>query len=137
KTMLGCEPTRGALRLVKDSQPNRDITSIVGLSGPASGAVGMRFPVDTARHVVQRLQGMDDISDEAMIDAICELANIVGGNAKAQFKTAEPIKLGLPTIIRGDGYRVEHKSGIDWIAVPFSSELGDFTLEVAFEMPRK
>lgn len=135
KTMLACEPTRGALQLVRDNQPNRDITAIVGLSGPANGTVALRFPVATAATVAQRMLGETHVSDEAVVDVISELVNIVGGAAKAQFTSTPPILMGLPTVIRGTAYRVEHKSGVKWLAVPFASELGAFTLEVAFEPP--
>lgn len=135
KTMLRSEPKRGALQLAPEHEHGNDTTAIVGLSGPATGTVALRFPPETASAVAGRMLDESSVSKEAVIDAISELVNIVGGAAKAQFKSNIPIVLGLPTVIHGAGYRVEHRTGVRWLAVPFNSDLGSFVLEVAFQPP--
>jgi chemotaxis protein CheX len=135
-TMLRSTPTRGQICIAPEHDHGNDITAIVGLSGPADGTVALRFPIPTAGAVAQRMLSDEQVDDDAMVDVICELVNIVGGAAKAKFTSEPPIALGLPTVIRGQGYRVEHRRGVKWLAVPFTCDLGPFTLEVAFDPPK-
>ncbi len=75
------------------------------------------------------------VMDETVVDGVAELVNIVAGGAKAKFATAngQPIELGLPTVVRGSDYTVEYGTKVVWLEVPFTSELGAFTLRVTFE----
>jgi chemotaxis protein CheX len=76
------------------------------------------------------------IVDDTVKDGVAELVNIVAGGAKAKFVQGEgrPIQLSLPTVVRGNSYTVDYPSCSAWLDVPFSSELGPFSLRVTFEM---
>lgn len=138
-TMLGCEVRRGQLAVADKVNPT-NITAIIGLTGSAQGAVALTFPVKTALSMVQKLLGMDiKVVDETVIDGMAEMVNIVAGGAKSRFSemAGEPIDLSLPTVIRGDGFKVEHPSGVRWIEVPFDSDLGPFNMRVTFAVKSK
>jgi len=134
-TMLSCEVNRGDIGLTQEMGQPRDITALIGLSGPARGIVVLSFPVNTALSIVSRLLGSEvRVVDESLLDSVAELVNIVAGGAKAKLHADDPpIDLSLPTVVRGQRYSVEHPSKSSWLDVPFTSELGTFHLRVALE----
>jgi chemotaxis protein CheX len=139
-TMLGCEAKRADAKLTKLSDNSRRITALIGLSGTARGTVALSFPMETAAAMASRLLGADgDASEESVSDAVGELVNIVAGGAKARFCTdnATPIDLSLPNVVKGNRYTVEFPSDAVRLDVPFTSELGQFNLHIAFEMNGK
>ena len=138
ETMLGSKAKRGDVALAKEGENDpRHIMALIGLSGPARGMVSLSFPSSTALNMVNRLLGSDSADvDDAVSDAVAELVNIVAGGAKAKFPTGNGplIELSLPTVVRGSSYSVDYPSGSVWLEVPFTSDLGPFTLRVTFEM---
>lgn len=136
-TMLSAEARRGEVNVCRGSGTAREITGLIGLSGPARGTVALSFPTGTALAMCSRLLGMETlVVDETVSDAVAELVNIVAGSAKAKLKVAngEPIDLSLPTVVRGSCYSVDYPSKVMWLEVPFTSDLGPFSLRVTFEM---
>ena len=136
-TMLNAKATRGTPGISKQSGDPRDITGLIGLSGPARGTVAVSFPDNTALAVASRLLGSEITTmDDSVSDVIAELVNIIAGSAKARFKTdaPRPIELSLPTVVRGSNYAVQYPSGSVWLEVPFESDLGPFSMRVTFEM---
>ncbi len=134
-TMLGCEAKRGEVGLVKGKSNPRDVIALIGLSGPASGMLTVSFPIETALAVACRILGMEmKVMDGSVSDAVAEVANIVAGRAKAKLinDDQEPIDLGLPTVVRGNSYTVDYPSHATWLEVPFTSELGPFSMRVTF-----
>ena len=135
-TMLGCEANRGDIGLTQEMGQPRDITALIGLSGPIRGIVVLSFPVNTALSIVSRLLGTEvRVVDESVLDSVAELVNIVAGGAKARLHDSDgpPVDLSLPSVVRGQRYSIEHPSRSTWLDVPFVSELGTFHLRVALE----
>lgn len=134
---LGCEAKRGDVGVVREVPPNRDIVTLIGLSGPARGTVAISFPVTTALSMVTRLMGREvRVVDEVVKDGVVELVNMIAGEASAKFGEdhESPIELGLPTVVRGSSYSVDYPSHSVWLEVPFESELGEFSLRVTLEI---
>ena len=140
-TMLGCQAKRGNVALAKSGGSSQEITALIGLSGQARGTVAISFPESTALSMVERLLGIEmEAIDETVSDALGEMVNIVAGGAKAKFTQENggpPIDLSLPNVIKGGNYSVDYPSQATWLAVPFSSELGAFSLRVTFEIKSK
>ncbi|MCC6359664.1 MAG: chemotaxis protein CheX [Phycisphaerales bacterium] len=135
ETMLNISPKRERVRIAqepKETDP-RMLTSIVGISGGASGVVALRFPMETALQLAGRFLGTQYTeSNDEVIDAISELANMVAGSAKAKFELSPAPQLGLPSVIEGRGYKVRYPAKAAWLEVPFTSSAGDFAMEVTF-----
>ncbi len=132
-TMLSVQPRRNGVK-VSDGQARGElITSLVGLSGQVSGVVALRFPPPTALKLAGKLLGSEttSVTDE-VTDAIAELVNMVAGSAKAKFQFDPPLELGLPTVVQGTGYRLRYPTRSVWLEVPFSSDAGEFSLEVTY-----
>ncbi len=140
-TMLGCQAKRGDIALAKPGGALQEITALIGLSGRARGTVALSFPEPTALAMVGRLLGVEmDTVDETIADALGEMVNIVAGGAKAKLANengGSPIDLSLPNVIQGSNYCVDYPSHTTWLDVPFSSELGSFSLRVTFQMDKK
>jgi chemotaxis protein CheX len=135
-TMLECEALRGKVGVAQTKGDPRDITALIGLSGPARGIVALTFPIPTALAMVSKLLGTPTrVVDATVSDAVAEMVNIVAGRAKSKFQTlsGEPIDLSLPTVVRGNSYKVEYPSKSVWLDVPFESALGTFSLRVTFD----
>lgn len=135
--MLGCKVEAGDLGLRKAEVSTYEITSLIGLSGVARGSVAMSFPQETAIGLANKLLGSDiNELNRTVTDAVAEAANIVAGSAKAKFYNGvgPPIDLSLPNVIIGNNYVVSYPSMSTWLEVPFTSEIGVFSLRVTFEM---
>lgn len=140
KTMLGCEARRGEISLARSVSSGHEVIALIGLSGIVRGTVALAFPARTALHMVNRLLGVETIGvNDEVLDAVAELVNIVAGGAKAKLngETGTPISLSLPTVVQGKDYTVEYPSYAKWLDVPFTSELGPFTLRVIFESDKR
>ncbi len=132
-TMLGVKPKRAGLRVSDGHSKGEVITSLVGISGKVSGVVALRFPPQTALDLASRMLGSEvKVINEEVTDAISEMVNMVAGSAKAKFNHNPPLELGLPTVVEGTGYRLRYPSKSVWLEVPFTSEAGNFTMEVTY-----
>jgi len=133
-TMLGVNPRRLAVRISSGANGGgARLTSLIGISGRMHGCVALCFPPETALKLASKMLGTEltEINDE-VLDAISELVNIVAGSAKAKFNADPPLQLGLPTVVEGVTYRVKYPSKSIWLEVPFSSDAGDFSMEVTY-----
>lgn len=134
-TMLDTPLQRKQLRASSEGFERQDgaLTSVIGISGEASGVVALVFPRSTALMLAGRFLSSEltEINGE-VTDALAELANMVAGSAKAKFNLDPPPQLGLPTVIEGRDYQMRYPTKSAWIAVPFSSDAGDFVMHISF-----
>ncbi len=125
----------GAPYLKKDFVAQGDVSGIVGLSGEARGTISVTFTKKCILKIVSKMFGeeIDEINDEVK-DAVGEILNIVSGHGRKQLQTmGKTIKGAIPTVITGKNHTICHMTSHPIIAVPFSTENGDFTFEVCFE----
>jgi uncharacterized protein (DUF342 family)/CheY-specific phosphatase CheX len=138
-SMLRCQANPGEVGIADGVGNPGDITALIGLSGPVRGNVALTFPKETVLAIVNRmLDSRAKVVDNIVADGVAELVNMVAGAAKKKLSSADgpPVDLGLPTVLSGNGYIVQHPSKSIWFEVPFTSDLGPFTLQVTFE-PQK
>ncbi|QDU95434.1 chemotaxis protein CheX [Lignipirellula cremea] len=128
--MLGCELKRGPLFLKNNTQPDFEISGVIGLSGKASGTVVLSLQKEVALSLTEvLLEKRPEHLDADVVDAIGELTNMVAGNAKTRLEQFQ-ISLGLPSVIIGKNHSVEFPRGIAPIGIPFQSRLGPVCLVV-------
>jgi len=135
-TMLSSQAERGDVGMAADASGPRELTALIGMSGEeVRGTVALSLPTNTALAMVNRLLGTEThVIDENTSDGVAELVNMIAGGAKAKFSgDGRPITLSLPTVVRGNAYSVDYPSGVKWLEIPFTSELGSFSLRVTFE----
>lgn len=84
-------------------EPTRDICAMISLTGPVSIMLVFALDHSLAWHLMQtevQTLGLDE--NEEMLEAVLgEITNVIGGNATAQFASADShIHLSLPFIFR-------------------------------------
>ena len=119
--------------LNKDPARLGEVSAIIGLAGETSGAVVLSFEGPTALAMAGKLAGkpFTELSSEA-IDCVGELANIIAGNAKRDLEDFR-ISISLPGVFVGQDARIKWPEGVPVITIPFSSELGEFSVNVSLK----
>lgn len=130
--MLGCTPKRTGLSLKQDVIPQHELSAVIGISGKAAGTLVLSLSESVGKGVLDRMLGItaEEINDE-VCDAVCELANMIAGSAKAQLEHLEA-SISIPNIITGKGHTVHYPSNVSPICISFDSEIGAFSIEAGF-----
>ena len=134
-TMAGLPATAGKPYIKKDNVATGDVSAIVGVTGDKTGTISVSFTRPCAVALVKGMLG-DDIQDilQDTQDAVGEIANMVSGQARAGIRDMGIALQGsTPTVIVGDGHIIRHISNAPIVAIPFTSEAGEFTVEFCFE----
>jgi chemotaxis protein CheX len=135
KTMLGCALTRGTPYVKNGSQPENDVSGVIGLSGKAQGTVVVGLGREAALRATEAmLQERPPEINGDVVDAIGELANIIAGGAKSQLEHLD-LNVSLPSVITGKGHCIQFPTKITPICIPFDSEWGRITVEVGLSEP--
>jgi chemotaxis protein CheX len=140
ETMLNTTVTRGECRVsrTRDFSPI-ELTALIGLTGSVRGTVALAFSSAVAINCVSRLLGTEiKYVDGTVVDGIAELVNMIAGDAKAKLTGdgAPPLTLGLPTVVRGRDYVVDHPANTIWLSVPFDCDLGKMLLRVTLAIKK-
>ncbi len=135
-TMLSVQVDIGSPALRTSEEPQADVSGIISVFGDMSGAVVMCFPKATAEALASLFVGVEVSADSAdFADAIGELANMVAGNAKAEFTGAQ-LTIGCPSVVVGSGHKVFQQKDQPILEIPCSCECGDFVVEVSLRATR-
>ena len=130
---LGLTPRRCALRLESAGENGAVLTSFVSISGHVRGVVVLRLPPTTALRLVDRLRGTtsEEIDDD-VIDAVAQIISMIADAAKTRLSCVPPLELGLPTVVHGRDYDMRYPTQSARLELPFDSDVGRFTMELAF-----
>jgi chemotaxis protein CheX len=123
----------------KDAINDWDISSVIGLTGEARGAVVISMKQELALKMTSILTGSTHTYvDEMVVDAIGEIVNIISGNAKKGLEEAFRLVISLPTIVEGQGHSIKWPNASARImCIPFTVFKSDvFNLSVAIEAVR-
>lgn len=132
KAMLGTNIIPGKPMLAKGRGINYDISGIIGISGEIKGSVAMSYSNESVLKSVSAFLGEPVTEvDDAVMDAVGELANIVAGYAK-KFLDAT-VYISLPTVIKGTGLVIKEPPDVFSFIVPFDCELGAFDVAVGLK----
>lgn len=115
---------------VKEGGASYDVSAIIGFTGEVEGAVVLSFPEAVARRLVSLFTGSEPASQEALCDAVGELANMVAGGAKANFPNKK-VSISCPSVVIGSKHVVQGKKDMVTVSIPASSDCGEFAIEVA------
>lgn len=133
KEYLELKVSNGKPFVREDPQGLDEVSGIIGLAGETQGAVVLSFSRDTAIQIVSRFAGHTFTAlGSEVIDGVGELINIIAGNAKKDLLDFR-IEISLPGVITGKSYKIHWPENIPVITIPFSSDLGDFTVNVSLK----
>jgi chemotaxis protein CheX len=133
-TMAGITATPGVPYVKKNPVAKGDVSAIVGVTGGKVGTIAVSFSRSCSLALVRGMLG-DDIEDvlQDTQDAVGEITNMVSGQARASLaEMGISLQGSTPTVIMGDGHLIRHISSNPVVAIPFSTEHGDFTIEFCF-----
>ncbi len=130
---LGLNVTSGKPYILQDPSSLNEVSGIIGLAGETAGAVVLSFTRETAIKIISKLAGRTyQALSRDVIDGVGELINIIAGNAKKDLLDFR-IVISLPGVIAGADYEIHWPEQIPVISIPFSSDLGDFSLNVSLK----
>jgi len=135
QTMCSLTPTRERVFLKGDGEETYGVSGIIGLGGEATGAVVLNLPEKVAMGVVSKFVGEDfSAITSGVVDGVGELTNIIAGDAKNRLiQKGYKFEIGLPRIVTGRNYITAQNKNVPCLVVSFTSELGNFCLEVSLK----
>jgi chemotaxis protein CheX len=113
-----------------------DVSAIIGVTGDCMGSIVLSFSKKVAAEMLSKLLGEPITEfDDDVHDAVCEMVNIIAGNACAELTTSGvgQINRALPQVIYGKGHSIKNPKNTPCINVIFDTELGPFAMQVSLK----
>ncbi len=135
ETMAFIRVTAGKPYVKTDNVAVGDVSGVLGLTGVANGTIAVTFEEKCILTIVSNMFGetMTELNNE-IGDAVGELTNMISGQARRELEQIGKVfKAAIPSVVTGRDHSIIHYSDGPKIAIPFSTESGEFTIEVCFE----
>jgi chemotaxis protein CheX len=135
KTMCSTNVVRNKVFLKGEGEEIYGVTGIIGLGGEVSGAVVLNLPEEVAMRLVGAFVGetYESLSSD-VVSGVGELTNIIAGDAKNRLsQKGFSFEIGLPKIVVGRNYITAQAKNIACFVISFTSDHGNFTLEVSLK----
>ena len=131
KDYMGITVSAGKPFVRKDPQNLAEVSALIGLAGETTGAVVLSFSRESALKAVSEFAGKEyRMLGAEVLDGVGEMVNIIAGNAKKDL-TDFRIEISLPGVITGGSYKIHWPEGVPVVTIPFTSDLGEFTVNVS------
>lgn len=138
--MAGLKPTPIGISKFLNSRGN--VSSIIGFVGAYSGSMIINTSDATACFMAGRMLGETLATlDNQALDGLCEIANIIAGQAKAALSTSDFRfdRISVPSVIVGNSYSISHYRGMTSVSVEFElpempikpGERGTFSVNIS------
>ena len=134
-TIASVKAKAGKPYLKNDHVAHGDVSGVIGLTGEAIGTIAVSFSEKCIIHIVSRMfeEEITEINKE-IEDATGEISNMISGYARQELeKIGKSLKAAIPTIIVGKNHSIKHFTHFPIVAIPFTTDAGDFAIEVCFE----
>ena len=135
ETMAFTKAKVGKPYVKKDDIAKGDITGVIGITGNENGTISVTFDEKSILKIGSNMFGeeMTAINSE-IADAVGELTNMISGQARKELEEIGKVyQAAIPSVITGKNHTIVHISDGPKIAIPFSTEVGTFTIEVCFD----
>ncbi len=138
---FGIKPQVGTPYVDERSASHRwDISAIMVLTGNAIGIVVLRLTKVLADKLLERTGiawNSEEEREKLVSGMVGELVNIIAGNASGKLSDLS-IDISVPVVIQGQNHTVSWPEHSPIIAVPFSTGLGHFLVNVSImELPKE
>lgn len=137
ETMAMTKATPGAPFVKQQAVAQGDITGVIGFSNPKGKSKGTMSVTLTNASVLGIVSSMlyeeqSEIND-AVVDAVGELTNMISGQARKGLVAMGMVFEGaIPSVITGEGHTIRHVSTTAILAIPFETAHGPLMVEVCF-----
>jgi chemotaxis protein CheX len=121
--------------LKKDNVVKGDVSGVVGFTGETHGSLFITFDESCIVKIVSNMFGeqINEINDDIK-DAVGELTNMISGQARRELEEIGKVFLGtIPTVVIGKDHELQPLTKGPKIAIPFKTDSGNFTVEIALE----
>jgi chemotaxis protein CheX len=135
-TMAMMEATPGTPTVKGNQIARGDVTGLIGMaSEKARGTLAISFTEPVIFEVTKRMLGEEiTVIDDTVTDMVGEITNMVTGGAKSVLsEKGYKFDMAIPSVVSGKGHTITHKSKAPIVLLPFSTEAGDFFIEICFE----
>lgn len=113
-----------------------DIAGVIGLTSASfKGSIAICFPAPVFLKAMSNMMGepLTEINKD-LEDGAGELLNIIFGFAKRILnEKGHSIEKAIPTVVRGTDLEIKHLVHGKTVVLPFSTETGEFWIEIAAE----
>ena len=136
-TMAMVQVKPGQAYLKKDDKAKGDITGVIGMSSPsgkAKGTMSITFTEQSALGIVSNMLGeqFTEINQD-VIDAVGEMTNMICGQARKNLvEIGMQFDGAIPSVVTGKDHSISHVSSKAILAIPFTTQFGNLTVEVCF-----
>lgn len=138
ESMAGMKVENQKLYLKKEKFMKGDITALISLGGSnIAGVFAISFSSDFAISIIEKVLGVkyNDINTPEVMDAVGEMTNMIFGHAKKKLNEQEVyLQKSIPSVISGKSHIIAHFTNQAVLGIPFTSEMGDFFLEISIEL---
>mgnify|MGYP006265980935 CR=1 FL=1 len=136
--MFKVEATPGKPHIVEGFGNHRwEISGVISFLGSHTGVVVIRLPRVLADKLLQRtgLSYENEKQREKLVnEMIGEFTNIIAGNAVGPLQAnGLDLDISTPVIVRGKNHRIHWPHGASVIGMPFTTEVGPFTVDVSMK----
>ena len=130
--MAGIQAEKAGLELKEDLITTYDVSAIIGLTGETSGSIIISMPESLACRIASNML-MEEIKtiNKNVEDAIGEIGNIVVGDARRLLiQDGFSLSISVPTVVVGTGHKISRSGDVPCIAIPFTTQFGQFEVNV-------
>lgn len=130
--MVSVTPKTPSIKTERTTQG--DVTGLINVSGYATGTMALAMSEGAILNIVTNMIGEEytKINDE-IADAVGELTNMISGQARRSLaENGMTFSASTPSVIIGKGHIIDHVKSSPILCIPFSTDAGDFVVEVCF-----
>ncbi len=135
-TMANVQPSMGKPAIKNDEIALGDVTGMMTMVGTkAKASLAISFTKEAIIDIVKRLlrEEITELNDMAK-DMAGEMTNMLVGGAKNIYVSqGYDFDMSIPDVLVGKEHIIHHKFDGKTILLPFTSEVGDFYVEICFE----
>lgn len=134
--MGGVECQIGKPALKSDKNSRGDVTGIIGMSSSQlKGSMAISFTEAVIIDIVEKMVGEKVTGiDDTVTDMVGELTNMTTGGAKNLLaENGYDFDMATPVVVSGKQHEITHKAKGKIILIPFSTDAGQFFIELSFE----
>jgi len=133
--MTGLQPQLGKPSVKQSNAALGIVTGMIEYRGSrAAVSTAISFSEPVALGIAHKLLHIDvEEIDDIVRDLVGEMANMMAGGAKGTLEAeGYDLEMSLPSVFYGDNHEVPHTVDAPVVLLPFTTDIGDFYVEVAF-----